>query len=132
MAVGGRGIGAVRVDEAAIEALVRSPAGALGVYMVRGAQAVTQGAKRRSPVSPHGSGGRSSGWLRSQIGWLLGIDGGELYVDVASPATTNDGRAAPYGYFQSLPNLVGRARNGKRYPIKTTPHLQPALEDWPK
>lgn len=131
MAVGGRGIGDVQVDESAIRDLA-TPAGPIARYLAEGAQVVTQGAKRRAPVSPHGSGGRPSGWLRSQIGWVIGTDGTGLYVDIASPATTNDARQAPYGLFQNIPNLQGRARNGKRYPITTTPHLVPALDDWPK
>jgi hypothetical protein len=131
VAVGGRGIGDVRLDEAAIRDLA-SPAGEVARYLARGAQIVTQSAKRRAPVSPSGSHGRRSGYLRSDIGWVIGHDGDGLYVDVASPARTGDGRDAPYGLFQNIPNLRGRARNGSRYPIKTTPHLVPALEDWPK
>jgi hypothetical protein len=130
MAVGGRGIGSVRVDEAAIRDLA-SPAGPIARYLARGAQAVTQGAKRRAPVSPHGSGGRRSGYLRSQIGWVIGTDAGGLYVAIGSPAQTS--RGAPYGLYQNIPVLYGRARNGRRYRIRTTPHLIPALdEDWPR
>lgn len=131
MAVGGRGIGDVRVDESAIRDLA-SPAGDVARYLARGAQAVTQGAKRRAPTSPHGSHGRRSGYLRSQIGWLIDIDSEGLYVAVASPALTGDRRAAPYGLFQNIPTLYGRTRHGKSYPIRTTPHLIPALDDWPK
>jgi len=128
---GARGLGDVRIDEGALRALVASPAGPVGRYMARGGEIVAQGAKRRAPVSPAGSGGRRSGHLRSQIGWILDVDFEGIYVDIGSPATTNDGRNAPYGLFQSLPVLMGRTPAGRRYRIKTTPHLQPALEDWP-
>lgn len=130
MAVGGRGVGGVRVDEAAIRSLA-SPAGPVARYLARGAQQVTQGAKRRAPVSPHGSGGRPSGYLRSQIGWVIGTDARGLYVAIASPARTSDPRRAPYGLFQNIPALYGRTRAGRRYRIRTTPHLVPALDDWP-
>jgi hypothetical protein len=135
MAVGGRGVrsslGRVDVNEAAIRDLA-SPAGPVARYLARGAQTVTQGAKRRAPVSPRGSHGRRSGYLRSEIGWVIERDSEGLYVAVASPAQTNDKRAAPYGLFQNIPTLYGRARNGKRYRIRTTPHLVPALDDWPR
>jgi hypothetical protein len=131
VAVGGRGIGSYRVDERALRDL-GSPSGAVARYLARGAQAVTKGAKRRAPTSPHGSGGRRSGYLRSQIGWVPGDDGDGPYVVIASPALTSDRRQAPYGLFQNLPDLYGRTRRGRRYPIKTTPHLVPALADWPK
>lgn len=131
MAVGGRGIGDVRVDEAAIRDLA-GPAGPVARYLAGGAQTVTQEAKRLAPVSPRGSHGRRSGYLRSQIGWVIGADDRGLYVDVASPARTGDGRDAPYGLFQNIPNLMGRAHNGRRYPITTTPHLAPALDAWPR
>jgi hypothetical protein len=124
MAVGGR----INVDQHAIDVLVGSPAGPVGKFMARLGEQVTQEAKRRAPVSPRGSGGRRSGYLRSEIGWSLDTDGREIRVHVMSPARTNDPRHAPYGYFQSLPRLRGRARDGSRYPIKTTPHLQPALD----
>jgi hypothetical protein len=134
VAVGGRGFrtthGEVRIDEAAIRAL-GSPAGPIARYLARGAQVVTQGAKRRAPVSPRGSGGRRSGYLRSEIGWTVGVDRDGPWVAILSPARTA-GRAAPYGLFQNIPTLYGRARNGRRYPIKTTPHLVPALQDWPR
>jgi hypothetical protein len=138
MAVGGRLTGPttstgtwgqVVVDEAAIAALA-SPAGPVAAYLAKGAQRVAQGAKRRAPTSRRGSGGRRSGYLRSEIGWAIGTDADGLYVVVASPATTKTG--GPYGLFQNVPHLMGRARNGRRYPITTTPHLLPALEqDWP-
>lgn len=131
MAVGGRGIGEVRVDESAIRDLA-SPAGAVARYLATGAQQVTQEAKRLAPVSPHGSGGRPSGFLRSQIGWAIGHDAQGLYVDIASPALTAGPRKAPYGLFQNIPQLQGRTRGGRRYPIRTTPHLVPALEAWPR
>lgn len=131
MAVGGRGIGTVRVDESAIRDLA-SPAGPVARYLARGAQQVTQGAKRRAPVSPRGSHGRRSGYLRSQIGWVIGEDAEGLYVAVASPARTPAPREAPYGLFQNLSPLYGRTRAGRRYPIRTTPHLVPALDDWPR
>jgi hypothetical protein len=134
MAVGARGgrtaFGEVRLDETALRDLA-SPAGPVARYLARGAQVVTQSAKRRAPVSPRGSGGRSSGYLRSQIGWTTGTDPDGPWVAILSPALTSGRKPAPYGLFQNVPVLYGRTRTGRRYRIKTTPHLLPALADWP-
>lgn len=123
MAVGGRAD--VNVDEAALQRFLSGPAGPVGRVLAQLGQRGTQIAKRRAPVSPHGSHGRGSGYLRSQIGWSMHRDARGLYVDISSPARTGDGRNAPYGLFQSLSNLRG-AHGGR---IKTTPHLQPALRE---
>lgn len=134
MAVGGRGVntalGTVRVDEAAIRDLA-SPAGPVARYLAKGGQAVTKEAKRLAPTSPHGSGGRRSGYLRSEIGWVVDTDAEGLFVAVFSPARTAR-RRAPYGLFQNLPVLYGRTRHGRRYRIRTTPHLAPAMGAWPR
>lgn len=74
MAAGGRGI-SVEFDEAEFRRFTTGDNSAVGRIMARAGEVVTQGAKRRAPVSPVGSG--HSGHLRSSIGWQLepGPDG---------------------------------------------------------
>jgi hypothetical protein len=114
MAVGGRDV-TVEVDEAAIALFCREDAGVLHDLQGR-AERVTQEAKRLAPVSPHGSNGRPSGYLRSQIQYELGSDTISAYADISSPATSPEG--APYGLFQE----VGTSK------MAAQPHLRPALD----
>lgn len=78
--------GGMRVDlhEAAIRELLNSPTGPVAKDLAHKAQRVTQGAKRRCPVSPAGSGGHRSGHLRSSIGWDLHSGAGGLSADVGT------------------------------------------------
>lgn len=115
----------VVLDERALQQFLTSPAGPVGQLLATLGARVAQSAKRHAPVSPHGSHGRGSGYLRSRIGWEVKRDRRGLHVDITSPARTGDGRDFPYGYAQSLEVLHGRG--GHR--IKTTPHLQPALRE---
>jgi hypothetical protein len=96
MAAGGRGI-EVEINEAELARIVGSPDGPVARRLARLGELITQEAKRRAPVSPDGSHGRKSGYLRSQIGWDLGRDRRGWYVDIRSPARTPEG--APYGLF---------------------------------
>lgn len=112
MAVGGR----IDWDEHALRDLLTSVDGPAGRLMQRDGEVVTQEAKRLAPTSPHGSGGRPSGYLRSQIGYQVGVDAESVYVDVSSPATTPTGE--PYGLFQE----VGTKK------MAAQPHLRPALD----
>jgi hypothetical protein len=144
---GGRGF---RIDfnEAELDRLLRGPEGPVGRRMARYGEIVTQGAKRRCPVSPHGSGGRPSGYTRSKIGWELHRDVIGLYVDIASPAETPQGE--PLGLFVEVgtrPHVIrpknprgwlrwtgpdGRVHFAKKvnHPgTRAQPHLRPALED---
>lgn len=114
----------VTLDEAAIERLLTSPAGPVGEYLATLGRRVTAVAKNLAPISPKGSHGRPPGYLKINIGWEIGRDGSGLYVDIASPARTGDGRDFPYGLAQNLENLRGRGGHH----IRTTPHLVPALE----
>jgi hypothetical protein len=61
-------------------------AGPVARYMRSQAEIVTQGAKRRAPVSPAGSNGRPSGYLRSSIGHVEGQDSIGIYFDVQATA----------------------------------------------
>lgn len=116
MAVGGR-IN-VRVNQEGIRALGADPDGPVAQIMGHAGEIVTQGAKVRAPVSPHGSNGRPSGYLRSQIGWEPFLDDrGLVGVHVSSPAESPEG--APYGLFQE----VGTRK------MPAQPHLVPALDD---
>lgn len=111
MAVGGR----IKWDEAALAAFLSGPNGPPATICSIFGEKITQEAKRLAPVSPHGSHGRPSGWLRSAIGWELGHDELGVYADIFSPALSVDG--APYGLFQE----VGTSK------MKAQPHLRPAL-----
>jgi hypothetical protein len=111
MAIGGR----IDWDEAALRDLLQSPTGPVARDLAAKAERVTQEAKRLAPVSPKGSNGRPSGWLRSQIGFTVGVDALGVYADIASPAETPTGE--PYGLFQE----VGTSK------MAAQPHLRPAL-----
>lgn len=111
MAIGGR----IEWDDTALNQLLDSPEGPVGRMLQAKAEKVTQEAKRLAPVSPKGSNGRPSGWLRSHIGWELGADTAGLYADISSPAESPEG--APYGFFQE----VGTSK------MAAQPYLRPAL-----
>jgi hypothetical protein len=114
MAVGGRGL-QVNWNRRALDELLLSPRGPVGRSLQRAGEAGTQEAKRLAPVSPHGSNGRPSGYLRSQIAWEMGADARGQYVDIGSPAQT------PEGFNYGLANEVGTSK------MPGTPHLRPAL-----
>lgn len=111
MAIGGR----IVWDDAALHELIDSPTGPVARDLAAKAEKVTQEAKRLAPVSPHGSNGRASGYLRSQIGWDIGVDAEGIYADISSPALSIEG--APYGLFQE----VGTSK------MAAQPYLRPAL-----
>lgn len=113
MPVGGR----IEWDQAALNQLLRSPDGDVARDLQHRAEHITQGAKRRAPVSPDGSHGRPSGYLRSSIGWELGADAEGLYADIGSDAHTGDGRDFDYGLAQEMGNRR----------VAAHPHLRPAL-----
>lgn len=113
--------GRLRFDQGALDTLNVGPAGATARILQGVLERVTQEAKRLAPVSPDGSHGRPSGYLRSHIGWRLVRDGDQLVGVVESTATTPKG--SPYSLFQE----VGwRKRDGT--PGKHTPYLRPALD----
>lgn len=112
MAVGGR----ILWNEAALAELLTSTHGPVALDLQGKAERVTQEAKRLAPVSPHGSGGRPSGYGRSQIGWVMGTDGEGVYADVSTPAETEAG--APYMSYQE----TGTSK------MAAQPHIRPALD----
>lgn len=57
----------VEWDEAALHDLLNSEDGPVGRDLIGKTEKVTQEAKRLAPVSPDGSNGRPSGYMRSQI-----------------------------------------------------------------
>lgn len=77
-------VGGMRVDVnvAACNAVARGAAVARD--LTRRAETVTQEAKRLCPVSPDGSHGQPSGFLRNSISWKLGEDGLGLYADIGT------------------------------------------------
>jgi hypothetical protein len=132
-------------DEQELRRLLQSDNGPVARYMMRAGEVVSQGAKRRAPVSPDGSNGRPSGYGRSQIGWEIGTDSEGLYVDVTSPATTPDGY--PYMYGVEVGTAAHIIRSKGPYPLRNRktgqvfgpvvhhpgtdpqPYLRPALDD---
>ncbi|MEV0584104.1 hypothetical protein [Nonomuraea sp. NPDC050310] len=144
---GGRGFD-FRFNERELQELLHGQDGPVARHLARCGEVVTQGAKRRAPVSPRGSGGRGSGYLRSKIGWQLGRDEIGLYVDIASAARTPQGE--PYGLFVEVgtrPHVIrprtpggwlrwvgsdGKvhfARQVHHPGTAAQPHLRPALDD---
>lgn len=114
--------GQINYNEDEFSDLVAGPNGAVAILLQKAGEQITQEAKRLAPTSPHGSGGRPSGYLRSHIGWELDTsDPSNLGVTVSSSATTVDGK--PYGLFQE----VGWTKSNGQ-PGKHTPHLRPAVE----
>jgi len=97
----------VEWDEAALHDLLASQDGPVGRDLIRKTEKVTQEAKRLAPVSPDGSNGKPSGYMRSRI------DG---------KVTTDDG-------------LVGYVEAHAEYPIYvevgTGPHLIESHGDYP-
>lgn len=141
MAVGGQ----LQWNERELHQLLNSEHGPVGRDLARRGERGAQGAKRRAPVSPDGSHGRPSGYLRSRIGWRLGHDPIGLYVDVMSPATTPDGK--PYPLFVELgtaPHVIeshgdyplANRRTGQVFGRRVNhpgtdaqPHLRPCVDD---
>lgn len=135
MAVGGRLVW----NDPELDKLLKSEEGPVGRMLQRKGEIVTQGAKRRAPTSPAGSGGRPSGYMRSHIGWKIDRDELGLYVDIASPA--------PYGLFVEVGTQAHVIRSHGAYPLrnrrtgqvfgqqvhhpgtKAQPYLRPALDD---
>jgi len=113
--------GRLRFNDAALDTLQLSPQGATARMVQASCERIVQEAKRLAPVSPDGSNGRPSGYLRSHIGYRLERDGDVIVGIIESTATTPTG--APYPLFQE----VGwTTRSGKRG--KHTPYLRPAME----
>jgi hypothetical protein len=140
VATGGR----IQWNSRELDRLLRSPDGPVGRHMARVGEIATQGAKRRAPVSPDGSNGRPSGYMRSAIGWDIGTDGESIYVDVISPATTPDGY--PYGLGVEVGTAPHVIRSKGPYPLRdkhgrvfgpvvnhpgtdAQPYLRPAIDD---
>jgi hypothetical protein len=132
--------GGMRVDlnDTAIRDLLNSTDGPVGRVLATKAQVVTQEAKRLCPVSPAGSGGHPSGWLRSSIGWDLSRDGEGLHATIGT-----DVDYAAYVEFGTRPHEI---RSHGDYPLRNRrtgqvfgrvvhhpgtqaqPYLRPALD----
>lgn len=140
MATGGR----IEWDDQELNRLLNSESGPAGRVMTRCGEIGAQGAKRRAPVSPDGSHGRPSGYLRSMIGWKVGEDSDGVYVDIISPAETPDGY--PYGLGVEVGTAAHVIRSKGPYPLRDKkgsvfgrevnhpgtdpqPYLRPALDD---
>lgn len=138
MAAGGRGI-SVDFDEAEFRRFTHGENSAVGRIMARAGEVVTQGAKRRAPVSPVGTNPLGSGHLRSSIGWQLeaGPDGQPqarisatadyaLFVEVGTRphVITAHGN---YPLRDAKGRVFGRTVNHPGTPAQ--PYLRPALFD---
>lgn len=137
--------GWLRWDPAEWQRLMESPDGPVGRDLGRKAEIVMQGAKRRAPVSPRGSHGRGSGYLRSNIGWRYDWDAGGISVVIESTARTPEG--APYALFVEIGTRPHIIRSKGPYPLRNrqtgqvfgrqvnhpgtpaSPYLRPALDD---
>ena len=133
--IGGRGFGDVVLDQQVLDALIHSPAGPVARLLVKVGEQTTQEAKRRAPVGDRSSktpGGHPSGWLRSNIGWAVGRDGGDLVVDIVSDAVTSDanprGPGDPYGRWNEVPEERPYGIPQK-WRAKEGPYLRPAFLD---
>jgi hypothetical protein len=82
-------------DERELDALLHGYDGPVARMLARKGELVAQGMKRRAPVSPDGSHGRPSGYMRSKVGWQMGRDVISLYVDIGTSARTPDGKPYP-------------------------------------
>lgn len=140
MATGGR----IIWDDPELNRLLHSEHGPVGRFLVRVGEVGTQGAKRRAPVSPDGSHGRPSGYMRSNIGWVIGNDLEGLYVDIQSPAESPTGY--PYGLGVEVGTAAHEIRSHGPYPLRDKkgnvfgpvvhhpgtdpqPYLRPAMDD---
>lgn len=126
MAVGGR----ITVNQAAIDALLHSPAGPVAALVVDVTQQVTQVAKRNAPVGEpsHTPQGHPAGYLRSQIGWTL-LPGPDIATRVSSPARTSAASVVPdepYGLHNEVPSTRPHGVPA-HLTAKEGPYLVPAL-----
>lgn len=140
MATGGR----ITWNDREFNRLLNSESGPVARYLGRVGEVGTQGAKRRAPVSPDGSNGRPSGYMRSKIGWTVDKDDQGLYVDIQSPAETPEG--FPYGLGVEVGTAAHTIRSKGPYPLRDKhgkvfgkevqhpgtdpqPYLRPAMDD---
>lgn len=140
VATGGR----IVWNDRELNRLLRSESGPVARYLARAGEVGAQGAKRRAPVSPDGSHGRPSGYMRSHIGWQIGSDSEGLYVDIVSPAESPEGY--PYGLGVEVGTVAHTIRSKGPYPLRDKkgnvfgpvvqhpgtdpqPYLRPALDD---
>lgn len=129
----------VDLDEAAIRQLLNSPTGPVAKDLARKAQIVTQGAKRRCPVSPAGSGDNRSGHLRSSISWDLTSGAGGLHADIGTDVDyaifvefgTKPHSITSHGNYPLRNRRAGKVfgRTVHHPGTRATPFLRPALDD---
>lgn len=139
MATGGR----IEWDSTELDSLLYSENGPVARRLMRDAERVTQEAKRLAPVSPDGSHGRASGYMRSEIGWVIGTDDEGLYADIQSPAVSPTGYPYPLGV--EVGTVAHVIRSHGPYPLRDKygnvygqevnhpgtppqPYLRPSLE----
>jgi hypothetical protein len=102
----------VVVDQAALDALIKTKTSPVGKFVYKKAKVVERADKAAAPVSPHGSHGRPPGYLRSKIGTYLSQDADGPYADVVSRARS---KAA-----QGKVAIIGPLQKGKRRKVATS------------
>jgi Bacteriophage HK97-gp10, putative tail-component len=128
----------VDLNQPAIRALLAGPQGPVAKDLARKAQKVTQGAKRRCPTSPAGSGGNRPGHLRSSISWDMGVDAEGLHADVGTDVS--------YAIFVEVGTKPHIIRSHGNWPLRSAkgqvfgrvvhhpgtraqPYLRPSIDD---
>lgn len=107
MAAGARGLTDIKLNQAALDALLTGPNGPTARLMQRCGELVAQEQKRLAPVSPDGSHGRGSGYMRSKVGWEIGADNAGLFVDIGTSARSPEGFPYPLAVeFGSRPHVI--------------------------
>lgn len=99
--------GRVRWNSREAERLLNGRDGPVARDLAAKAAWVAQEQKRLAPVSPDGSHGRPSGYMRSSIDVNLGRDERGLFADIGPTATTPEGHAYPLDVeLGSRPHLI--------------------------
>jgi hypothetical protein len=102
----------VVVDQAALDALIKTKTSPVGKYLYKKAKQVERANKAAAPVSKSGSHGRPAGYLRSRIGTYLSQDDAGPYTDVVSRARSKAAKGKRA--------IIGPLQKGKRRKVATS------------
>lgn len=119
----------VRWNSREAERLLNGGDGPVARDLAAKAARVAQEQKRLAPVSPDGSHGRPSGYMRSSVDVNRGRDEAGLYADVGPTATTPDGHSYPLDVeFGTRPHVIepkdkqALAWPGAEHPVRRVNH----------